>query len=145
VLRAAAQEIHALPVTYRTPFELFLNELSHREIAETLGISVENARKRVQRARQLLQPRLAELFATEVEVGTSPRQAARAVERALSEIVTDHRIVSIALPRGGEMQLCLRVDGKLARREAEIENRRAELASRPGAWKQRLELAELCY
>ena len=67
------------------------------------------------------------------------------VERALSEILTDHRIVVITLPSGGEMQLCLRVDRRVADRETEIEALHARLRRRARAWRLRLELADLCY
>jgi RNA polymerase sigma factor (sigma-70 family) len=150
-LRLAAQEINALPPLYRAPFKLFLEEYSQKEIAEALGISVDNAAKRVQRARVMLQPRLAELFGMEWRGGMAGRQqrrvraGARAVERALTDIVSEYRIVGVTLPSGGEIQLCLRVEREMASREPEIETRRAQLQNKPRAWKQRLELAELCY
>lgn len=62
LLRLAAQEINALPAPYRTAFKLFLEEYSQKEISEALGISLAAARKRVERARDLLQPRLAPLL-----------------------------------------------------------------------------------
>ena len=151
VLRIAAQEINALPDLYRTPFKLFLEEYSQKEIAETLGISVENAAKRVQRARTLLQPKLAELFEEEWQAMMRDKQqrraraSLRAVEQALTDIVSEHRIVNVTLPSGGEMQLCLRVDVHKARREQEIESRRAQLSRQPRAGRKRLELADLCY
>jgi RNA polymerase sigma-70 factor (ECF subfamily) len=152
LLRKAAQEINALPETYRAPFKLYLEEYSQREIATALGISVENAAKRVQRARRQLQPRLAAFLDAEalsvVDPTTArPREPAgfRAVERALTDVVSDHQIVSITLPGGGEVQLYLRVDRELARRAPEIEARSRRIASQPRAWKKRLELAELCY
>jgi RNA polymerase sigma factor (sigma-70 family) len=146
VLRLTALAINHLPDLYRVPFKLFLEERSHKGIAEALGISVESAAKRVQRARRLLQPRLAPLLQPprKAEAGP-PRASLRAVERALTEIVSDFRIVAITLPTGGEMQLCLRVDREMADRAPEIEARRARLQRYPRAWKKRLELAELCY
>jgi RNA polymerase sigma factor (sigma-70 family) len=149
VLRLAAQAINALPDVYRVPFKLFLEERSQREIAASLGISVDATAKRVQRARRLLQPRLAGLFGwpsgREQRSRRRARVSLRAVEQALTDIVSDYRIVTVSLPGGPEMQLCLRVDPQIAGRAPEIEAQRARLQNRPRAWKQRLELAELCY
>lgn len=142
LLRLAALEINALPERYRAPCRLFLEEYSHQGIAAVLGISVESAAKRVQRARRMLQPRLARLL--ELEPGRE-RLPLRTLERALTEIVSDYRIVTMTLPSGGELQLYLWVDRQAALREGEIAARRRELPRRPRAWKPRLELAELCY
>src|SRR5205823_1860854 len=60
-------------------------------------------------------------------------------------IVSDHRVVTIRLPSGGEVQLCLRLDRQLGSREGEIAARRTWLRSQPRAWRKRLELAEICY
>ena len=55
-----------LPARYRLPLTLFhLDGLSHRKVAEALGVPVSTARSLVTRARQKLQPMLAE-FAAEV-------------------------------------------------------------------------------
>lgn len=150
LLRCAAQVVNALPEPYRAAFKLYLEEYSQKEIAAALGISVENAAKRVQRARRQLQPRLAALF--DMPAGDSGRQPSlRGVERALTEVVSEHRIVTITLPAGGEMQLCLRVDRALAGRAVEtdgalpIEALIRRLERHPRAWKKRLELADLCY
>jgi RNA polymerase sigma factor (sigma-70 family) len=151
LLRLAAQAINALPDLYRRPFKLLLEEYPQKEIAAALGLSVDGVAKRIARARTLLQPRLELLLGQEWSQAArgAARRAARArlrtVERALAEIVSDHRIVAIILPSGGEMQLCLRVDPRLAAHAPAIEARRRELASRPRAWKQRLDLAEICY
>jgi RNA polymerase sigma factor (sigma-70 family) len=53
-LRLAAEAINALPERYRIAFKLFLEEQPQTEIAATLGISVESAAKRIQRARARL-------------------------------------------------------------------------------------------
>lgn len=140
LLRAAAAAVHALPERYRAPFRLYLEERSHQEIAQALGISPVAARKQVERARLRLQRQLAPLLPDEAS-----RAALRAVERALSEIVTGWRIVTLTLPHGGEFQLRLRVDPEVARAEGEIEARRLALTRRPAAWRKRLELAEICY
>jgi RNA polymerase sigma factor (sigma-70 family) len=156
MLRLAAQAINALPSRYRAPFRLFLEECSHGEIATALGISIEASFKRIQRARKLLQPQLTELFLAGGPAGDGGRRGCRraaadvergwrAVERALEEIVSSYRVVNVTLPGGGDLQLCLRIDRDQAAREAEIEPLRARLAARPRAWKQRLQLAELCY
>src|SRR5262249_54240562 len=58
VLRLAAQAINALPDLYRRPFKLLLEEYPQREIAATLGLSIETVAKQIGRARTLLQPRL---------------------------------------------------------------------------------------
>ncbi len=158
-LRIATQEINALPELYRTPFRLFLEDRSHAEIAVALGISVEGARKRIERARKSLRPRLREILIPHIvqELQTVSisqlrcRTAAdlvsreiRVVERALSDIVRDYRIVSVQLPTGGELQLALREEQPTLR-EPEIELLRQKLAGTPRAWKKRLELAEICY
>ena len=147
LLRFAAQEINALPAIYRAAFKLRLEELSHQEIARAIGVSADTAAKRVQRARNLLRPKLAgwlDESGSSLAAGhiTAPVQR---IEAALTEIVGDHRIAAIALPSGGEVQLCLRVDRRRAEQETEIESRRAELAIRPRAWRRRLELADICY
>jgi len=54
-------------------------------------------------------------------------------------------VVEIRVPTGGEIQLCLRIDGDLNGAESEIESRRGRLRFRPDAWKKRLELAEMLY
>src|SRR5579871_963653 len=141
----AAQEINALPDLYRRPFQLSLEEYSHKEIAEALGISVENAMQRVHRARRMLQPRLAPLFGIAPRASRQKAAALRSIEQALAEIVRDVRIVTITLPGGCEMQLCLRVDRRLALREEELVARRRRLQRHPRAWKPYLEFADLCY
>jgi RNA polymerase sigma factor (sigma-70 family) len=146
LLRLAALEVNALPERYGAPFRLLLQEYSQKEIGAALGISAAAAAKRVQRARKQLQVRLGSLFERPSSPDSSDRRLTlRGVEQALTEIVTDHRIVRITLPSGGEMQLCLRVDPRAARREPEIDALRARLHDRPRAWKSRLELADLCY
>jgi RNA polymerase sigma factor (sigma-70 family) len=149
LLRLAAQEINGLPPLYRTPFKLSLEERSHQEIAETLGISVENASKRIQRARRMLQPRIATIFALPPAKESGLRRGSktllRNVERCLLVIVGDYRIATIPLPGGGEKQLCLRTERAHADREEEIARMRATLEGRPRVWKRRLELAHICY
>src|SRR5262249_245597 len=130
-------------------FRLFLEERSGAEIGAALGISEQVCFKRIQRARKIIRPQLAgHFFGSETAGAGGGRRGGRpalgAVERALTEIVSSCRIVTIALPTGGECQLCLRVDREQAARETDIEPRRARLAGRPRAWKQRLQLAELC-
>ena len=75
----------------------------------------------------------------------APSDAPRRLEARLSEIVHDVRIVTIPLPSGGELQLCLGVDRRLSAGESDIAARRAALARQPNAWKKRLELAERLY
>jgi RNA polymerase sigma factor (sigma-70 family) len=62
LLRLVAIEISVLPDHYRIPLWLSLEQHSQPAIAAALGISGAAAAKRVQRARQRLQPRLAGLF-----------------------------------------------------------------------------------
>lgn len=61
-LRRVVEEVEALPPPYRACFTLILADRSQREIAAALGISVENAKKRVQRARRMLQDRLSTML-----------------------------------------------------------------------------------
>ncbi len=147
LLQLAAQEINGLPVLYRTPFKLSLEERSHLEIAETLGISVGNASKRIQRARRMLQPRMAAIFAlpTAKEKGAGAKTLLKNVERCFMAIIADYRIVTIRLPGGGEKQLCVRTERVHAAREEEIARMREALEGRTCAWKRRLELAHICY
>lgn len=74
VLRLAVQAINTLPHLYRAPFKLLLEEYSQKEIAESLGISVENAMKRVQRARAMLRSQLGELLGVEPREVVAPQQ-----------------------------------------------------------------------
>lgn len=147
-LRLAAEAIHDLPPTYRAPLKLLLEEHSYQEIGAALGISPAAAAKRVEWARRRLRPRLAPVFGLPAGDATTSRRL-REVELSLREIVAEHRIVTLTLPSGGEVQLCLRVDAGLAGREVEIEQRRARLRRRgPAAtiaWRKWLELADLCY
>ncbi|WP_395140876.1 RNA polymerase sigma factor, partial [Armatimonas sp.] len=133
LLQFVAEAINALPHLYRQPFKLFLEEYSHKEIAAQLGIRVETAMQRIHRARRQLQPQLAPFLALAV------------AERALTEIVHDARIITVALPSGGELQLCLRGESRLVSQEAEIATRRRQLQRHPRAWKPFLEFAQLCY
>jgi len=141
LIRVVAHAVHGLPEPYRAAFKLHLEQYSNREIAGLVGVSETNAAKRVQRARTLLQPPLSALL------GVAPR-VARAllptVEQSLSAIVTDVRIVTLTLPGGAEIQLCLRVRRDLAAREREIDALRQELRALPRAWRKRLEIAEIC-
>src|SRR5262249_33673163 len=105
-IRIAAQEVNALPVPYRTAFRLFLEEHPQSEIAAERGISADAAAKRIQRARRLLQPRLGALLdsgaaAPQGGARVRPAQALTAVERALTDVVSDYRVVNLALPGGG--------------------------------------------
>ncbi|MCW3052159.1 MAG: Tetratricopeptide 2 repeat protein, partial [Chthonomonadales bacterium] len=148
LLRIVAQEINALPDLYRLPFKLSLEEFSHKEIAETLGISVDSAMQRVHRARRMLRPRVAPLFGAGIPAPMQTRRshsAFRVVEQALSEIVSDLNIVNITLPGGGEFQLCLRVDRQRAQGKQVLDIQRRRLQRHPRAWKPYLEFAELCY
>jgi len=53
--------VHALPVRLRDAFELrFRDALPYTEISVVLDITPENARKRIQQARQWLQKELSE-------------------------------------------------------------------------------------
>ena len=136
LLQSVAEAINALPPLYRQPFKLFLEEYSHKEIAALLGIRVETAMQRIHRARRQLQPRLAPLLELAV------------AERALTEIVHDSRIITVALLGGGELQLCLRVESRLVTQkaqEAELVTRRRQLQRHPRAWKPFLEFAQFCY
>ncbi len=144
-LRVAAQEINALPEIHRLPFKLFLEEFSHREIADTLGISLENSMLRVHRARRRLQVRLAGQCGFPSLTAEQAQRSSRRIEQKISEIVLEARIVTVPLQSGGELQICLRVDNGLVRREADIAARRQHLKAYPHAWKQRLAFAELCY
>lgn len=142
VLRQVSEAVNWLPEPYRTPFKLYLQEFSHREIAASLGISIEGARKRIDRARRLLQPRVVALFDT--PTGIPARELVRAAERALSGVVTECRSVAIRTASGAELVICLRVNRQLAGRAAEIETLRGAGRGQT-RWRQRLELAELCY
>jgi len=145
-LRIAAREINALPDIYRAAFKLCLEDFSHREIAEMLGISVDTAMQRVHRARRLLRPRLAPLLEIALPVPAPHRRSdANAIEQALSEIVREVRIVDVKLPSGGEIQLCLGVDSRLAGQAEQIAGRRRRLARHPRAWRPFMEFADLCY
>lgn len=141
LLRAAATAIRGLPERYRVPFSLHLEEHSHPDIARALGISVPAVRKRVERARRMLQGRLVPLLGDAAET----RSAVQAVEGALAEIIVSFRIVTLTLPTGGQVQLRLRGDPKLARLGSEIGSRRQRLQQGKGSWRKRLELAEICY
>ena len=140
LLRLAAQEINSLPEHYQRPLKMSLDEHSHKEIAERLGISVASAMQRLHRARKRLHARLAEH--TEMPHNVPPR----GLEARLSDIVRDVRIVTIPLAvSGGELQLCLGIDRRLASHEEDLTERRAALARQPRAWRKRLELAERLY
>jgi len=145
ILRLVAQEINALPDIHRLPFKLFLEEYSHREIAERLGISTENAMLRVHRARRSLQERLVGMEAFPLQTLEQVRRHSRRVEEQLTEIVSEACIVTVPLESGGELQICLRGERGSTRRDADIAARRKELQRHPRAWKQRLDFAELCY
>ncbi|WP_395145338.1 RNA polymerase sigma factor, partial [Armatimonas sp.] len=137
LLERVAQEINALPDTYRVPFRLMLEQFSHQEIAERLGLSVEAVVQRLHRARVRLRPRVTTFL------GHAPHL--RRMEQALSEIVTPSRIVTVQLPSGGEIQLCVRVDQRLASQASTLPERRRTLGRYPRAWKPWLVFAELAY
>ena len=137
LLERVAQEINALPDIYRVPFRLMLEQFSHREIAESLGISVATVVQRIHRARVRLRPQV------QAFLGASPRL--RRMEEALSEIVTPSRIVTVKLPSGGEFQLCVRVDQRLAHQTETIDTLRQALERHPRAWKPLLACADQCY
>ncbi len=137
LLERVAQEINALPDTYRVPFRLMLEQLSHQEIAEHLGLSVEAVVQRLHRARVRLRPRVT------IFLGHPPRL--RRMEQALSEIVTPSRIVTVKLPSGGEFQLCVRVDQRLAHQAETLGTLRQALERHPRAWKPLLAFADQCY
>lgn len=144
-LRTAVQAINALPPNYRLPFKLSLEEHSHREIASALGISLESAAKRVQRARGILRPRLAALFGEEMPKKAErrerqPRGILVEIERALTDIVVEHRIVEILLPSTGHAQICVRV----GKPPADVRST-AKAPRAGGGFRQQLAYAETCF
>lgn len=133
LLRLAAQEINSLPEIYQVPLKLTLEEYSHKEIAEHLGISVASAMQRLSRARKRLHSRLAERVTPEVVL------PARYLEARLSDIVRDVRIVTISLLGGRELQLCLGIPQRLSQ---QVDDKPAQLLL---SWQRQLERADRLY
>ncbi|MGC4045160.1 MAG: sigma-70 family RNA polymerase sigma factor [Armatimonas sp.] len=133
LLRLAAQEINSLPEKYQIPLKLTLEEYSHQEIAEHLGISVSSAMQRLSRARKRLRSRLSEQSEQPLILPE------RYLEARLSDIVRDVRIVTISLPGGRELQLCLGIQRRLPETTEELPPQRLV------TWERQREQADRLY
>lgn len=134
-LRFAGRALSDLPERLRTPLVLHaIDGLQTDEVAERLGLSIHNVRKRVQEAKQHVRRRIAAYSAGTAAPGAGQATAARRPHRAVP--------IRFRLDSGAEEQTMLFVS------YAEPGDARAlqrYLASYPTGWKKRLELARaLC-
>jgi RNA polymerase sigma factor (sigma-70 family) len=146
-----------LALRLRVPFLLHhLYDLPYSEIAEQLAISPENARKRGQLARGILQDRLKE-YVTASRIPGQPRAEAdsevclppfRVDDTAEKKIPAQRvalRLVNVVLNSGIERSFCIHLDYKPLKLTPKIERSSRYADSNRGGWKKRLKLAHLFY
>jgi tetratricopeptide (TPR) repeat protein len=131
-----------LPERLQEALQSYLRYGNYREIAHYLGISEENARKRIQEARAILRRRLAEYDANRVRsVHIPPRRAAALPARTSSTVV---RAVTRRL--GGQKSERVYVTLTAAAPAADARRRhmlQEYVARHPSGWKRHLDLARV--
>lgn len=160
--------IYRLPSRLREPFILYaVYEMSYADIAARLGISEVNARKRMQQARELLRSMYAtrEQAPDELAGSGAPAWNLTALRSASPDALLSERspdtwgdadvqarlrgastdVVWVPSSSGAMMGHHLKLDGDSPRRDIRIETLRRYVATHPGGWKKRLELANLLY
>ncbi len=155
----AAQIRHAidqLPPQLREPSLLrFVYEMSYEDIAAQLHLHADNVRKRIQKARPLLQQQLAAYRSAEP---IAPGDTAHAPPLPLTtpshepypkeEIAPLHvraHACRVFLPEGVEKHLCLNLDHKPQRQEQKASTLQKYVDEHPNGWKKRHALADIRY
>jgi RNA polymerase sigma factor (sigma-70 family) len=148
------QAIEELSVKLRAPFLLHhLYALPYDEIAVRLELSPENARKRSQLARLVLQESLEKYFSGNTRL--SPKRDQKDFDGCLlpsgpaepSAPVrqTAMRLVNVFVKPGVERSFCLHLNHRPSKLYPKIERVTRYTVDHPGGWKKRLELAQLLF
>jgi RNA polymerase sigma factor (sigma-70 family) len=163
------QLIEELPERLRDPFILYIfHGMSYQDIADKFKITQENARKRVQQARDSLRSRMGAFFSEAPGAlgrtsAMSPISSSGAtsrlrmiegqVERLLHEHVSheiewevnETREVQVQLPTGVTVGYHILLGQKHPRRDSHIASLRQYIERHPRGWKKHLELAEILF
>lgn len=150
--RHISHALDQLSLKLREPFLLHhLHDVPYNEIAARLEISPENARKRGQLARSILQETMekylsgaAKPFAKFDQPDLDAHlQKISPTSRAINE--TEVRLINVMLGSGVERSFCIHVDHRPRRLYPKIQQVMRYTMNHPGGWKKRLELAQLLY
>jgi tetratricopeptide (TPR) repeat protein len=155
--------VDEMPATLREPLLLrFEQEMTCHEIAEQLALTTDNVRKRIQRARAILQSQLSLYLSGRcASMSKKPSSQARLASRpetALSPGRNDAQkveedqfkirkicVVEVTLPSGVGVDFPIFLQRKPARLRLKIETLSKYVRRHPRGWKKRLELAHLLY
>jgi RNA polymerase sigma factor (sigma-70 family) len=153
--------IDDLALKLRVPFLLHhLYDLPYNKIATRLAISPENARKRGQLARSILQDRLKQDLAgstrpaqqcekSDWDVCLRPYMVAEQVANSVFEKIPAEtvavRLVNVVLNSGVERSFYIHLDHPPLKLYPKIERVTRYTGDHPSGWKKRLELAQLLY
>lgn len=155
--------INEMPAPLRDPLVLrFEREMGCSDIAKQLMLSTDNVRKRIQRARAILQsqlslyqsglcgsiPKAHNLQASLKAKSESGLPAIYQVERKVEETdlkVRRIRVVQVTLPSGLGVDFPIFLHQKPKRHLLKVETLRKYVKRHPRGWKKRLELAYLLY
>lgn len=145
----------------RLPFMLhFHQEMPYRDIATRLAITPENARKRSQIARSILQDKLNAYLSEAASLAKRCcrrdsntcfktteflDQAAQPCEEEINSRAVAVRSVKVVLRPGIEESFTIALDHKPSRLNARIKSLRKYVRQHPRGWKKCLELAHLLY
>jgi RNA polymerase sigma factor (sigma-70 family) len=144
--------IHGLTAALSEAFiARFAKEKSYSEIAQLLNISAACARKRVQRALEIIRRQLppdtgaaafaGAAFVLGEESSRTDRPATRRLLRRTSEAPVTMLLVTAHLPDGTEADFLAETYSKRLVRPAEVRNLRRYVRRHPSGWKKRLDLA----
>ncbi|HVR98284.1 MAG TPA: sigma-70 family RNA polymerase sigma factor [Thermoanaerobaculia bacterium] len=157
------QAIIALPPRLRVPMVLrFFLQKPYREVADELGITEENVRKRIQQAREILRARLVDYKAGRSELAVDPAPALAPEEEKSPPYLGSGtggpepgrlaapggvpRAIRVQMCGGREKTFVLFLERREGRRPAaKVPALSRYVQKHPGGWKKRLELAEALF
>jgi len=130
-----------------------LHDLPYNEIAARLDLSPENARKRSQLARLVLQESLEKYFSGETRPSQKRDQKdfdnclplSGSAESSAPVRQTAMRLVNVFVKPGVERSFCLHLNHRPSKLYPKIERVTRYTLNHPGGWKKRLELAQLLF
>ncbi|MFN0050555.1 MAG: tetratricopeptide repeat protein [Planctomycetales bacterium] len=150
--------LDCLPIRLRETCKLrFLNRLPHNDIAERLGISPENVRKRVQHGRDILRELCQASPAFPRESVSNPGRRGRVSSHRswgaarcspLLQVVAEvdvSRRVRVRLAHGGDQQFDIFLSDTADSSQRSVEALRAYARQHPGGWRKHIVLADLLY
>jgi RNA polymerase sigma factor (sigma-70 family) len=158
--RFVTQVVDEMPASLREPLILrFEQDMTCREIAKRLVLTTDNVRKRIQRARAILQSQLGRYLsglcgsifkerastADKAARGLSPEYATEQKDDETQFKVRKICVVEVVLPSGAGVNFPILLRKKPSRCNLKIETLSKYVRRHPRGWKKRLELAHLLY